>query len=436
MSPAGPDPASRGTAPGARPPWKVAVLGGAASYIDAATIIAAGTALVLYQDALGLGAWDIGALSALLTLGLAVGALVGGRLGDVFGRKRVFSVDLLVLVVGLLLMALAPGTAVLYAGAVVTGLALGADIPVSLALIAEESPPEHRSRLVAFSQVMWIGGIVGSQAVGLAVSGLGELGGRILFAHVAVITLVVWVLRRSLPESAAWSRVRTATAASAAAPAGPAPAPPSTVRLGALAAYAVPLVAVTLFYTLNNLSANTMGQLGTFLFVNVAGVSPTLATATGLIGTAVGLTANLVFMRISGRPSRTTGFVVGTALLVAGFCVPLLAGVSYPTVLVAALLSAFGGGLAGEAIFKVWSQELFPTAVRATAQGTAIFVTRALTAAFALVTPALAEASPRGLFAVLVLLNLGAGVVGLLWVTRQPKAVEEEDVRGPEAVTT
>ncbi|MGQ7296996.1 MFS transporter [Quadrisphaera sp. KR29] len=414
---------------GGRPPWKVAVLGGAASYIDAATIIAAGTAFVLYRDALGLGAWDIGVLSAVLTLGLAVGALVGGRLGDRFGRKRVFSVDLLVLVAGLLVLALAPSTALLYAGTAVTGLALGADIPVSLALIAEESPPEHRSRLVAFSQVMWIGGIVGSQAVGFAVSGLGELGGRILFAQVAVITLVVWALRRTLPESTAWSRVRTAADV-------PPPGAPGTrrPRLGVLAAYTAPLTAVTLFYVLNNLSANTMGQLGTFLFVDVAGVSPTLATGTGLVGTAVGLTANLLFMRIAGRPSRMTGFVVGTLLLAAGFSVPVVLGVSYPTVLVAALLSAFGGGLAGEAIFKVWSQELFPTAVRATAQGTAIFVTRALTAAFAVVTPALAEASPRGLFAVLVAVNLGAGLVGLLWVARRPRVVEPEDTRGPEAV--
>lgn len=412
---------------GARPPWKVAVLGGAASYIDAATIIAAGTAFVLYQDALGLDAWDIGALSAILTLGLAVGALVGGRLGDRFGRKRVFSVDLLVLVAGLLLLTLAPGVGVLYAGAAVTGLALGADIPVSLALIAEESPPEQRSRLVAFSQVMWIGGIVGSQLVGFAVSGLGELGGRILFAQVAVITLVVWVLRRTLPESSAWTRVSSAAATR------------TTTRrpgLRALAAHSVPLVAVTLFYTLNNLSANTLGQLGTYLFVNVADVSPRAATGAGLVGTVVGLAANLLFMRISGRPSRMTGFVVGSLLLAGGFVVPVVLGVTFATVFTAALLAAFGGGLAGESIFKVWSQELFPTAVRATGQGVAIFVTRALTAAFALVTPALAEASPRGLFAVLVALNLGAGLVGLLWVARQPRAVDAEDARGPEAVAT
>ena len=136
--------------------WKTAILGGFASYIDSAVIVAGGTAWVLYQDVMKLSSWDIGALSAILTFALAIGAAVGGRLGDRFGRKRVFSIDLLVLAFGLLVLMLAPSAAFLYAGVVIAGLAIGADIPVSLALIAEEAPPDQRSRLVAFSQVLWL----------------------------------------------------------------------------------------------------------------------------------------------------------------------------------------------------------------------------------------------------------------------------------------
>jgi len=64
-------------APAGRP-WKTATLGGFASYMDSATIVAGGTAWVLYQDSLNLGPWDIGALSAILTFALAVGWSAAG----------------------------------------------------------------------------------------------------------------------------------------------------------------------------------------------------------------------------------------------------------------------------------------------------------------------------------------------------------------------
>jgi len=42
--------------------------------------------------------------------------------------------------VGALTVILSPDQAVLFAGVIVTGLAMGADIPASLALVAEEAP--------------------------------------------------------------------------------------------------------------------------------------------------------------------------------------------------------------------------------------------------------------------------------------------------------
>ncbi len=417
------------TPPTPAPPaghWRTAVLGGFASYIDSAVIVAGGTAWVLYQDSLELGSWDIGALSAIITFCLAVGALVGGRLGDRFGRKRVFSIDLLVLAFGLLILMVAPSAVFLYAGVVVVGLAIGADIPVSLALIAEEAPPDQRSRLVAFSQVLWLMGIVASMVLGFAVSGLGPLGARILFGHVFVVAIVIWFLRRTLPESRQWNRaVETVDHVAAE------PTHVHRNRTRDLLPYLAPMLATACFYTFNNLSANTIGQFQTFLFVNVADVSVTTATFVGVVGIPIGLLGNLVFMRIAPRPLRMKGFVLGSALLVIGFAVPLSLGVDVTTLAIATFLSGFGGGLAGEAIYKVWSQELFPTLIRASAQGSTIFVTRTLTAAFAFVTPVIAESSPRALMAILVGLNATAGLVGYLWVRRFPIVTETEDVGAP-----
>ena len=81
-------------------------------------------------------------------------------------------------------------------------------------------------------------------------------------------------------------------------------------------------------------------------------------------------------------------------------------GFNFTTLTVATIFSGFGGGLAGEAIYKVWSQELSPTLVRGSAQGSTTSTYPTITAAFAFVTPAIADASPRLLMGLLVGLNL------------------------------
>ena len=57
-------------------PWRVAVVCGLASYIDACAIISSGIALVIYQNSLGTTPEQIGVLSGALILCIAIGALV------------------------------------------------------------------------------------------------------------------------------------------------------------------------------------------------------------------------------------------------------------------------------------------------------------------------------------------------------------------------
>ena len=65
-----------------RSAWRVAILAGMASYLDAGSIITSGGALVLYKNHFGITLGQIGELSAMLTFLFAIGALIGGRLGD------------------------------------------------------------------------------------------------------------------------------------------------------------------------------------------------------------------------------------------------------------------------------------------------------------------------------------------------------------------
>ena len=183
-----------------RPAWRVAILAGMASYLDAAAIITSGGALVLYKERFGLSLAQIGQLSAVLTALFAIGALVGGRLGDRFGRRRVFTTTMIGLALGAAMLAFAPSLPVLVAGTIVVGFCIGADLPVSMAMIAEEAPPGFKGRLIAFSHVLWMAAIGTTYVLQVAVGGLGELGGRIMWAHVLLAALLVLVLRAALPE--------------------------------------------------------------------------------------------------------------------------------------------------------------------------------------------------------------------------------------------
>ena len=104
-----------------RKAWWIAGVAGMASYLDAGAIVTTGTALVLYQEPFGLTPGQIGQLSALLTVMIAVGALIGGRVGDKYGRRRVFSVTMVLFALGALALMLAPGVGVLYLGVILIG---------------------------------------------------------------------------------------------------------------------------------------------------------------------------------------------------------------------------------------------------------------------------------------------------------------------------
>lgn len=403
---------------GSAHPWRTAILGGMASYMDSAVIVSTSVALILYTSAFGLNAWDVGALSALLTVSLAIGALVGGRLGDLLGRRRIFTIDLLVFALGLALLAGAVNSPMLYVGVIITGFAMGADLPTSLALIAEEAPTGRRGRLVAFSQILWLVGIAVAIGLATAVSSLGETGARILYLHVLVVALVVWVLRRRMRESLVWQDARNSESTGPSAGAARATGIRALLSGKLLSA----VVATGLFYAIINLVLNTFGQFNAYLYVNVANVDVGTASLVTLVGLPLGIVGGLVFMRAVDRKSRMGWFLFGILLSIGGLAVPLIAGFSFSTLFIMSIALGLGTPFASEAIYKVWSQELFPTLLRGTAQGATIAFTRILAAVLALFTPVLIQTSPAVLVGFLLICTAIAGVIGGLWVARLSRA--------------
>ncbi len=109
-------------------------------------------------DGLALTTNEEGWIGGLLCLGAALGAAVGGRLSDRYGRRHNITLLAIVFFVGAIGCALSPNIWVLYLFRVILGFAVGgasATVPVFL---GETAPKRIRGTLVAVDQMMIVFG--------------------------------------------------------------------------------------------------------------------------------------------------------------------------------------------------------------------------------------------------------------------------------------
>ncbi len=406
--------------------WWTASVTGMASYIDAAAIVSSGTALVIYQQALGLQPADIGVLSATLTTCIGIGALVGGRLGDRFGRKRVFSTTMAVVVIGAAALVFATSLPFLLVATALVGLGTGADLPVSLATIAEAAKASNRGAMVSFSQALWKAGMLVSYAIGAIAGNWGRIGGQILFGHIAVVALVVLVLRLSIAESKDWLSARDAIAAGTVEQISG----KDKLRLLLKPPYVQAFIALMVFYVLTNLAANTFGQYGTYLMVNVVGEPVNVLPTINIFGNALGIILMLIFMKFVDGPHRMRIFYVGAVFGLAAMIIPATVGVTFVTVVTAQACLWFMFAWSFEPIMKVWTQESFPTLLRSTAQGTIIAVGRFGAAILAGLTPMIVQFGAVYLF-IFLAVAVAVGLAAAIAVFRKPRHTEFEDAGEP-----
>ncbi len=404
------------------------VVAGMASYLDAGALVSTGLAVGgPYADAFSLDRSTVGLLLGLQTLAFAVGALLGGRWADRRGRRVVLLRSLALYAAGVALLAAAWGTVALVVGVVLSGLAIGADLPTSLALMGEEAPVGRRGAAVAGSQVLWAAGITTTGLLALALAGTGVIGARLLYVHLLVVALLVLGARLRLGESGEWRRAAHLERDRVAGPGLPAAA-------AAVPAEIVPAaVTLGLFYTLWNLGANTLGQFRPYLWIHLFGGSVRGAATLVLLGMPLGLLGSLAFVRVVDTSARQRWIVVGAVAGATGW----LTVTMWPTRQAFVLLvvcGIVGAALAGEAAYKVWVHELVPTLYRGVVQGATLAVARCVAGVAAFGVPALAAAHSRALFGMLLLTNVAAGVIAVWWMPRLRRRHGQADPSAPPAV--
>jgi len=230
------------------------------------------------------------------------------------------------------------------------------------------------------------------------------------------------VLRSRIPESRRWTAARAERAAGTTV---------DSIDLGTLkdllrGPYLAPMIAIAIFYALVNIGANTGGQFTTYMYVNLAGSTVQVASAISFVTVGIAFGSTYVLMRIVDGPRRMKWFAVMAVASTCAYVVPGIFGVQVWTLVTMAVVASVAGAIAGEPMFKIWAQELFPTVYRSTAQGVMIALTRVVAAVVALWTPALLESSPSLLFFFIAACIACAGLLGLFWISRYPRVADGE----------
>lgn len=179
---------------------------GAGAMIDAYDVyIAAGVSAALVSTGFA-GVHEIAVFMSMTFFGMLLGAATAGFVGDKFGRRMSYQINLLIFAIAGFAAALAPSFEFLVGTRFVMGVGLGAELVLAAAILGEFIPPRSRGRWTAALGILVNSGLLFASAIGALV--ISNFGWRWMFVIGAVLAVIVWLARRRCPESPRWLVVR------------------------------------------------------------------------------------------------------------------------------------------------------------------------------------------------------------------------------------
>ncbi|MGW5641205.1 MFS transporter [Saccharopolyspora sp. NPDC003752] len=187
-------------------PWrwnvqgKIFLIGGLGYMFDAWDVALNGFLTPLVGTEFGLSPGQKGLVATANLIGMAVGAVAWGTVADRIGRKRAFSITLLLFALFSAVGALSPNLEIFLLLRFLAGVGLGGCIPVDYAIVSEFSPRRQRGRVLSAMDGWWP---VGTTLAGVSATLLVPVHGNWRWMLVLMILpalLLIWV-RRGVPES-------------------------------------------------------------------------------------------------------------------------------------------------------------------------------------------------------------------------------------------
>jgi MFS transporter, SP family, major inositol transporter len=167
-------------------------------------------ALPYLKEDLDLSSVQEASVVSSLLFGAMIGALIGGKLSDVLGRKGSLRVCSILFFFGALGSALAPSYGVMLVARIILGVAVGSAAATVPVYLAEMAPAHRRGRMVTINELM----IVGGQLLAFTINAIidatfqGQSVWRWMLIVAATPAVALFVGLFFLPESPRWYAVR------------------------------------------------------------------------------------------------------------------------------------------------------------------------------------------------------------------------------------
>lgn len=327
-----------------------------------------------------------GLLASATLLSSALGGILFGILADRVGRTRALMGSILIYSIFTAACGFAQGVGDLLVYRILLGLGMGGEWATGAALVAETWPGEHRGKALGLMQSSWAVGHAVAAAVTALV--LPHFGWRAVFFVGILPALLTFWIRRSVPEPTLWKQRRITGSA----------------RRNLAEIFRAPLGRHTWIATLMN-AFSMFAWWGLFTWIpsylalphaqGGAGMS-IVKTSTWIMLMQVGMWAGYVtFGFVSDRVGRKRTYV--GYLFVAALLVPAYGYTRDSAILLVLgpFLAFFGTGYFTG--FGIITAELFPTRIRATAQGFTYNIGRSASAVAPFAVGSLAENYGLGL---------------------------------------
>lgn len=368
--------------------WRTLFAAGLGWALDAMDVMLYAFALLTIRAEFGLSGAKAGALASATLLASAAGGILFGALADRYGRARALTWSILAYSVATALTATSATIWQLVLWRAAVGIGLGGEWSAGSVLVSETWPSSTRGRAIGLMQSGWaIGYTLAALLSGFVIP---RWGWRPLFAIGILPAVLAFWIRRSVPEPRIWAERASRL---------PADGTLRPVTLGQ-----VLRLKNTILATLTT-AAVLFGYWGLFTWVPAFLAAPSSQGGAGM--TLVKSTAWIIPMQagaflgyilfgfLADRIGRRPAFI--SFLVAAAAIVPLyghLGRNATALMVIGPLVGFFGHGYFS--VFGAMLSELFPTEVRATAQGLAYNSGRALSALAPWAIGALADAHGIG----------------------------------------
>src|SRR5579871_6344435 len=328
-------------------------------------------------------------------VGMTLGSLITGFVGDKMGRRFTYQINLLIFGLASLAAAFAQDMTQLTICRFVQGLGLGAEIVVGYSTLTEFVPPKTRGRWLAFMAFLTVCGFPVTSLLSYLI--IPTWGWRPMFVIAGIGSLIVWYLRKNLPESPRWLEAQgreaeaeallqtiekevAATGVTLPPPAVTAPA----AQLSAADMFRPPILQRVLVGSWVLITINTL-IFGFVVFLPQFFLRQGLTITNSLAYTLVLSAGSLVGCAVGAYTSDTIGrrwSIIGASIvtIVAGYVYARFDAASDPAIVLGTGFVLVVAIYVQTAIlYGVYPPELFPTEVRLRANGICNFFGRGAT---------------------------------------------------------